>query len=263
MILRKADYDALRTGCGKRGGAQMRTKTKKTALYIAALAVIVLLIAALLIYRFALRPPAGDAADSVLPPAATPQIIYREKTVEKLVEVEKRITAAVLEEGLRDMGVLVTQEFIFTEVISASNIKTLDLDFKLFHINEALPFTESSFVASYDGTVTAGVDCAGITVSLDEEQGAVTVTLPGAEIFTVDVDPDSFRLYDEKQGMGTRITVDDYNRALTELEANAAARAVERGILDRADRNAQLLLRNFLESMLGDTAYTVRFETPD
>ena len=242
----------------------MQTRTRKTGLYAVALAVILLAIAGLLVYRFVIRPPEQPAAAaSEAPPVVSPQIVVREREVEKLVEVEKTITADIIRDGLRDMGVLVTQEYDFTEVISASNVKTLDLDLKLFHINETLPFTESSFIASYDGTVTAGLDCGGIRVEKDEDSGRITVTLPPAEILTVDVDPDSFRLYDEKQGVGTRITVEDYNRALSELEASAAQRAVERGVLDRAGDNARVLIRRFVQSLMGSQSYTLVFAEGD
>ncbi len=239
----------------------MRTKTKKTALYIVLLAIVLLAIAAVLIYRLSGRGATGSAASAAVPPALTPQVIVREKEVEKLVEVEKAVTAQLLQDGLRDMGVLVTQEYYFTEVISASNIKTLSLDFKLFRINERLPFTESSFVASYDGTVTAGLDCAGVAVEKDDALSRITVTLPRAEILTVDVDPESFQLYDEKQGVGTRITVEDYNRALAELERSAADKAVERGILEKAEQNAQDLIRRFLLSVVDKPGWSVQFQT--
>ena len=75
----------------------------------------------------------------------------------------------------------------------------------------------------------------------------------------MDVDPDSFQLYDEKKGLGTRISVEDYNNALIQLENTAADKAVARGILENAEKNAQTVVRNFILSVLGGENYTVVF----
>ena len=165
----------------------------------------------------------------------------------------------MLQEGLNDVGLLVTQEYYFTEVISYSNMLSLDLDLKFFQINEPLPMTESSFLASFDGVVTAGIDFAGIELEKDEEGRVITVKLPPTEILYVDIDPESFQLYDEKKGLGTRIGVEDYNNALTQLENTAAGKAEARGILDKAEENAQTVVRNFIRSILGEEGYAVVF----
>ena len=185
-------------------------------------------------------------------PRPTPEIIVREKEVEKLVETEKVVTAAVIEDGLRDMGKLVTEEYFFTEVVTFSSIKSyLKVEWKI---------TESSFLASYDGVINAGIDFAGIAVVKDEEHKTVTVTLPAAEILAVDVDPDSLTVYSEKNGLGNHITVEDYSSALSVLEQNATAKALDKGILEKAEQNAERLIRPFIGSLVDLNEYSLRFE---
>ena len=179
-------------------------------------------------------------------------VIVREKEVEKLVETEKVVTAAVIEDGLRDMGKLVTEEYFFTEVVTFSSIKSyLKVEWKI---------TESSFLASYDGVINAGIDFAGIDVVKDEEHKTVTVTLPAAEILAVDVDPDSLTVYSEKNGLGNHITVEDYSSALSVLEQNATAKALDKGILEKAEQNAERLIRPFIGSLVDLNEYSLRFE---
>ncbi len=188
----------------------------------------------------------------VVVPRPTPEIIVREKEVEKLVETEKVVTAAVIEDGLRDMGKLVTEEYFFTEVVTFSSIKSyLKVEWKI---------TESSFLASYDGVINAGIDFAGIAVVKDEEHKTVTVTLPAAEILAVDVDPDSLTVYSEKNGLGNHITVEDYSSALSVLEQNATAKALDKGILEKAEQNAERLIRPFIGSLVDLNEYSLRFE---
>lgn len=169
-------------------------------------------------------------------------VVIRE--VEKLVEVEKVITAQIIEDGLRDMGKLVTAEYFFTEVISYSDQK------KLFgKIN--LPFTKSSYLASYDGTVWAGIDFSDISVKKDDTGKNITVTLHHAEIQSVNVDKDSLTTYSEKEGLGNPTTLADYNTSLTELENTAKKKAKSRGLLDSADENAKLLIEKFIIGLIG------------
>lgn len=235
----------------------MQTKERIRPVLLTGIAALVLAILGVLIWAIANRHTPASAPEPL--PALTPEIIIQEKEVERIVEVERTVTASMLREGLNDVGRLVTQEYFFTEVISYSTMLNLNLDLKLFQINEPLPMSESSFLASFDGVVTAGVDFTRIEVEKDEESRSVTVKLPPAEIFYVDIDPESFQLYDEKKGLGTHIGVEDYNNAFIQLENTAADKAEARGILEKADENARSVVSNFIRSILGREGYTVTF----
>ena len=130
---------------------------------------------------------------------------------------------------------------------------------KLFSIE--LGITESSYLASYDGVVSAGVDFSAIRLRRDEERGVITVELPAAQIRSVDIDPQSFQLYSEKTGLGNPVSAADFNSSLVELEASAREKALERGLLDKADENARRIIRNFIAGLVDTTRWSVRFET--
>ena len=192
-------------------------------------------------------------------PAVTPrpsaEIIIRDREVEKIVQVEKEVSAETISDGLRDMGVLITEEYYFTEVVSFSSIK------KLWNID--LGITESSYLASYDGVVTAGIDLSKAAVEKDDESLCVKVKLPHAEIRNVDIDPESFVLYSEKAGLGNRLSAADFNSSLVELENTARDKALDRGLLGRADENAKTLVRNFIASLVDLSRYSLVFEWAD
>ncbi len=228
----------------------MVKEKKKVQLLIGLIALVLVLTVALVIIH-AVRKSRAPAVPAVTPrPAA--EVVVREREVEKLVTVEKEITSEMLRDGLRDMGMLVTDEYYFTEVVSYSSIK------KLWKLD--LPLTESSYLASYDGVVRAGVDLSKASVAKDDVQMRVTVGLPAAEIEGVDIDPESFTLYSEKQGVGNRISVEDFNNSLVELEDTARRKALDRGLLARADDNARRLAGNFIASLLDLNEYTLVFE---
>lgn len=229
----------------------MLKEKKKLLIYLIALAVVLLAVVVLVVWHGG-RSKAPEAL-----PAATPrptqQVIVRERPVEKLVEVEKEVTVEEIRAGLNDMGVLLTEEYYFTDVVRFSSIKTL--------FNIELGITESSYLASYDGVVSAGVDFTKLTLRRDDAMGLITVTMPAPEIVSVDIDPESFQLYSEKTGLGNPISMADFNSSLVELEQSAREKALERGLLERARDNARSIVTNFVAGLVDATRYNIRFET--
>ena len=223
--------------------------SRKTTVYLVLIGLVVLLTAGLILWH------SGHRADPSLP-AVTPRPAAQTPARNRveIVTVEKEVNAEVIQDGLNDIGVLVAEEYYFTEVVSFSSIK------KLFKKLE-LGITESSYLASYDGVVTAGIDFSGVTVSKDDEQHVIEVHLPKAEILNVDIDPESFTLYSEKTGLGNPLSAADFNQSLVELEATATEKALSKGILTRADRNAKAVIETFIGSLVDTTEYTVRIIT--
>lgn len=228
-------------------------KSKKEKLY-GFLILLVVLATGIVAVIGIFRQPAGEN----LPAVIRDHSLNQKPPVRHVipVEVEKKITAEMLEEGLHDLGVLITGEYSFTEVVSYSSV----LKDPLFHL-EMKP-TQSGYIASYDGSVTAGIDFSEIRVAKNDEMNIITVSLPAAVIRTVDIDPESFELFSEKAGMFNPISVADFNDSLVELENNARTKALEKGLLIRADANARLMVNNFVRSLVEPGRYTLNIETP-
>ena len=219
--------------------------------------VVVVAVIAVLVIGHAKAGAAG--APEAVAPKPTPQVLVeeREVVVEKLVEVTKEVTVEELNSGLRAMGFLETQEYFFTDVIHHSS----NLTFKLKNLFDwDIPFTETSYMVTYDGSVTAGVDFSRITVERDENRKIIWVTIPEAEIHHVVIDPESFQLISEKSGLGNPLSVEDVNNSLVELKNKARSRAEESGILKNAEINARLLISSFIIQLEG-SRYTIRYET--
>lgn len=229
----------------------MLKEKKKLRIYLIALIVVVLAIVALIIWR------GGRKSAQSVPPSVTPrptqQVLVRDRPVEKIVEVEKAVTIEEINAGLREMGVLLTAEYYFTDVVSFSSIK------KLFSIE--LGITESSYIATYDGVVTAGVDFTAIRLERDEDRGVITVTMPPAALLNVDIDPESFQLHSEKAGLGNPVSAADFNGSLVELERTARQKAIDRGTLDTAEENARSIIRSFISGLVDTARYDIRFQT--
>ncbi|MBR0208344.1 MAG: DUF4230 domain-containing protein [Oscillospiraceae bacterium] len=228
----------------------MVTDKKKTKLLMVLIALVLLTIAVLLIV-YAVRSAGRPKTPVTVSPRPAQEVVVREKEVEKIVTVEKEISSAMLTDGVRELGLLVTEEYYFTEVVSYSSVK------KLWKLD--LPFTESSYLVSYDGVVRAGVDLSGASIVKDDEAKLITVTLPEAVITDIDIDPESFKLYSEKAGLGNPISAADFNNSLIELENGAREKALDRDVLTRADDNARTLVYNVVGTLCDLSEYRLVF----
>lgn len=223
----------------------MRDSKKKV--YLILIIVLCLALAVFLIWYSSSRAEPASPVQVSPRPAQT----SAESGKSGLFQVESSISAEVIQEQLQDVGSLITEEYYFTEVVSYSSVK------KLWKIE--LGITESAFLASYDGVVTAGIDFTAIQVEKDEEKKQITVTMPEAEVLNVDIDPESLQLYSEKTGFHNPISVEDYNASLVTLEEQAREKALDRGLLERANTNAEQLVRQFIGGLIDTSEYTVRF----
>ena len=209
---------------------------------------ILLSVAVLLVLAYAFTRPKPE--QEAVPSRPDTQLRSSESD-RGLIRYEEHLDASVVEDGLRDMGLLVTEEYYFTEVLNYSSIKK--------YWNIPLSITESSYLASYDGVVQAGIDFGRIKVRRDEDRGVLWVTLPPAQVTAVDLNPESFTLYAQRNGLGNPITAEDFNQALLALEEQARVKAEERGLLQRADENARAIICRFAESLMEHEQLTVAF----
>ena len=178
------------------------------------------------------------------------------RTVTSIEEKEKKdkvlisTNTAVIKEGLSNMGTLITQEYYFTQVETYTKEKNIFI---------VIP-TKSGFTYSYDGSVIAGVDFGEIDVKTDEDRKIITVDLPPSEIQSVNIDRDTFKIYSEKESLWNPLKLEDYNISLAEFEESAKEKALENGILERSDAQAQKLVSEFIGSLPNASGYTVDFE---
>ena len=160
------------------------------------------------------------------------------------------VSTETIRDGLANMGVLITQEYYFTQVETYTKEKTF------------LKFITSSseFMYSYDGKVLAGVDFGEIKIASDEDKKIITVTMPASRIEAVAIDRDTFRIYSEKESLWNPLKLEDYNISLAEFEDAAKEKAVGGGILARSDEQAKNLVREFISSLPNMSGYTIEFK---
>lgn len=100
--------------------------------------------------------------------------------------------------------------------------------------------------------IGGGVDMERVTTSnfeVNEETGSVTVQLPPAEVLFVEVDSEATQVYDRDTGLFTKgdsQLESDARQVAEDVLVNAA---LEHGILEKAQTNAELTIENFLRGV--------------
>lgn len=156
------------------------------------------------------------------------------------------ISAVVVKNELAAMNELGTMTYAYTELGKYENNK-------LFY-GVKLPFTETSFILTYDGIIKAGIDMTEVQVELKGQ--SLKVILPEAKILSHEIDEESIQLYDEKTSIFNPFTVEDYTEFYADQKERVEKKALERGLLTEAQKQAETIVTGLLtESAAG--AYTV------
>lgn len=183
-------------------------------------------------------------------PAPSKQIVSATDKSELTIDIK------TIEHEIKDIGNLCTSEYNFTAVDSFSKDKI-----NLWFIK--LPWTDSSAIVKYSGTITAGIDFTKVIVEENIKEKTVQITLPPAQILNSELDFKSFELLDEKNGLFNRITVEDTNQALDKLIDEETDKAVADGLLDKAQTNAKDMIANLFKGVCSASGYKllpVKFE---
>lgn len=183
----------------------------------------------------------------------------QQETPPEVIEVKTVIPGSAIQEQLRSVGELTAEEYAFTEVGSYASRRSADL----FGQNSVIPLNRTTFIYSYDGTVRAGVDFTQVTVEKDDTLKRITVRLPHATLLGAELKQDSFRLFDEKNNVFNPIAVQALDAAAQTMKESAETRALEGGLLERADAQAATMVRALLEGAFDVEGYLVRVENLD
>jgi hypothetical protein len=155
---------------------------------------------------------------------------------------EPRITQQTVVERLREVAKLVATEMTLRDVV----------------IYEQTRFASTKKVLLVvTGRVSAGIDMErGTEVRIDSGEKRITVTLPPAQILSVDVL--NVTTYDERAGLLNPFTPEDRDLIQRRIRGQLMAAARQSGILEHADQSAAKVL----VQLLARDGYTVEIKRP-
>lgn len=161
---------------------------------------------------------------------------------------ESELDLTRIESRVRSLMVLETAESIYRDIVYFGDSRSF-LFFRTM---------DRRLLFAVNLHVRAGVDLAdGFELHLAED-GAVTVVLAPAKILVVDTDESSIFQYFVRE-QGGRIGYLEFSGSIEEVKQRVAEDAIQRGLLHRAQENAQSMLKNLL-TVAG--VQNVRFAAP-
>lgn len=159
----------------------------------------------------------------------------------------------VISKEISEIGELATVEYLFTDAAKFTDHKQI----KKWNV----PLTEKSFTLKWDGKIKAGVDVTEVKIDLDENAHKLIVTVPQAEILSYEVDDESVEVLDETNNKFNPITVEDKVNFDTQTKDAMIERAIDNGLLEKAQQSAENIIRNLLmvNPAIGED-YAIEFE---
>ena len=168
--------------------------------------------------------------------------------------IAPEISLDVINSEIKEIGELATTEYLYTNAAKFTDSKQIK--------NWNIPGTEKSFLIKWDGVIKAGIDVNEVTTAVDNEKKVLTVYLPNATILSHDPDKESVEVLDESDGLFNPVRLEDQIKVDAESEKAMEERAIENGLLEKAQMNAEGVIFRLLNAnpdIKGN--YTIEFQT--
>lgn len=170
----------------------------------------------------------------------------------RIQDAQPVITSDQLSDQLGTLRELVTKEYIYTNAARREASKT-------WLWGWTLPFSDSSLLVTYDGSIKAGIDLNEVKFDVDEDARVITVTIPASKITDNVIPQETINVLEVKDGLFNRITFEDYNEFIGAEKPVMEQKAIERGLLDESDQEARAAIEAFLRLMPGIDSYELKF----
>ncbi|MDO4680160.1 MAG: DUF4230 domain-containing protein [Aerococcus sp.] len=153
-------------------------------------------------------------------------------------ESEPKITSELVGNRIESAQELVTTKYYYTNTASYENTR----DFYGWKI----PFTTKTFLVTYDGVINAGVDLKNMSVDVNQDKKTIDITLLEPKILSHEMDENSLKVFDEKDSLFNSIKISDYTGFEKDQKQQAEKKALDRGLLTEAKKQAQTAITSLL-----------------
>ena len=184
--------------------------------------------------------------------AAVYFFLRRRKTDSEQMNFEQ--LQSVIYEDIRDVCELALVRENFKSVVS------VDVDKKLPFFGVHIPGTSRKFLMDYSGTIVCGFDLTGVNISRDGNK--VNIVLPQSRIMDIYADVNSFNIHMQDAGLlAANIKIEEQNEWVAADVDEHGRRAIQKGLLHRANENARQLLLSRIEHRGLDRNFDIQIIT--
>ncbi len=196
--------------------------------------------------------------------ASVEQVEQQWKIIEALREQQEQndslikdsvpvVTSDQLKAELNSIQELVTQQYIYTNADRVEQNQTWIFGWDM-------PFSAKSLLITYDGVIKAGIDLSNIEVDVDEDARTILITLPSSKITDNNIPQETITVLEVNDGLFNKVTFEDYNDFISSQKVIMENKAVDRGLLDNADKMARSIIVDFLSKIPGVEEYTLEIK---
>ena len=175
------------------------------------------------------------------------------------------LVCAVIVMGVRlyhashQKGPVIDASYRESKIAPAAKLTSAELQYRglIKYEDGKIPFlTQKAFSMLYEARISAGIDMEKIKVEVFEDK--VVVSLPKAELQSIEVDPDSIQFYDEKLALFNWTNKEDVVDAIKAARDDAMNSADIAALKKKAEEQATLLISELLSGATGDLLLEVK-----
>lgn len=158
------------------------------------------------------------------------------------------VTSDTIKSALNGISELVTQEYTYRNADKKESSDTWVFGWER-------PFSGKSIIITYDGVIKAGINFSDIKIDVDDDKHTVTITLPKSEITDNNIPQETIEIVEVKDGLFNELTHEDYNDFVAEQKIVMQNKAIEQGLLTKADEEARKLVTAIVSVLPGMEEY--------
>jgi hypothetical protein len=153
------------------------------------------------------------------------------------MKAQPKVDAKGLMERLEESSELTVEKSYYTGIVrfEEGTIRFID---------------KNGFNMKYEAEIDAGFELENVNIEVNDD--SVVVTVPEAKILSVSIDPDSLEFYDNQVSLIKTDRKEATKQALQAAQKDAEEHATGKGILDAANKRAEIIFKGILEGGVGD-----------
>ena len=153
------------------------------------------------------------------------------------MKAQPKVDAKSLMERLEESSELTVEKNFYTGIVrfEEGTIRFID---------------KNGFNMKYEAEIDAGFELENVNIEVNDD--SVVVTVPEAKILSVSIDPDSLEFYDNRVSLIKTDRKEATKQALQAAQKDAEEHATGKGILEAANKRAEVIFKGILEGGVGD-----------
>ena len=164
------------------------------------------------------------------------------------MKAQPKVDAKSLMERLEESSELTVEKNFYTGIVrfEEGTIRFID---------------KNGFNMKYEAEIDAGFELENVNIEVNDD--SVVVTVPEAKILSVSIDPDSLEFYDNQVSLIKTDRKEATKQALQAAQKDAEEHATGKGILDAANKRAEVIFKGILEGGVGNREIIVNVVSAD